>query len=142
MGSSLDILLVEDNHEHLKLTTYLLKRNKVPGDVHIVRDGQEAIDYLLRRNKFADASTSPRPALVLLDLNIPRIDGKQVLTMIKQDASLREIPVIIVSSSDRQEDIAFANAAGAAAYISKSSGFEKLGEALAKVHLHARTTTP
>ena len=129
-----DILLVEDNHEHLKLTTYLLKKNKVPGQIHVVRDGQEAIDYLYHRNKFADPALAPRPTLVLLDLNIPRVDGKQVLKMMKEDKSLRDIPVVVVSSSNHQEDIAFATATGASAYISKSSGFEKLSEALAKVH--------
>lgn len=130
----LDILLVEDNHEHLKLTTYLLKRNRVPGEIHVVRDGQEAIDYLYRKNKFADASTSPRPSVVLLDLNIPRVDGKQVLKMMKSDVMLRDIPVVVVSSSNRQEDKTFAEEAGASAYISKSSGFEKLSEALANIH--------
>ncbi|HUI65805.1 MAG TPA: response regulator [Bacteroidota bacterium] len=130
----MDILLVEDNHEHLKLTTYLLKRNHVPGEIHVVRDGQEAIDYLYRKNKFADEASSPRPSVVLLDLNIPRIDGKQVLRMIKSDAMLRDIPVVVVSSSNRQEDKKFAEDAGASAYISKSSGFEKLSEALANIH--------
>ena len=138
MPHPLDILLVEDNHEHLKLTTYILKRNKVPGEIHVVRDGQEAIDYLFRKNKFADASLSPRPALVLLDLNIPRVDGKQILKIMKADASLRDIPVVVVSSSNRQEDIQYANDIGATAYISKSSGFEKLNEALAQVHTFAQ----
>ncbi|MEW6510221.1 MAG: response regulator [Bacteroidota bacterium] len=138
MQTPFDILLVEDNHEHLRLTTYLLKKNRVPGEIHIVRDGQEAIDYLYRRNKFADASKAPRPGLVLLDLNIPRVDGKQILKLIKNDIALRDIPVVVVSSSNRQEDIAFARAAGATAYISKSSGFEKLSEALASVHALVR----
>jgi CheY-like chemotaxis protein len=142
MVDLLDILLVEDDHEHLRLTKYLLKKNNVPGEIHVVRDGQEAIDYLLHRNKFAEASSSPRPSLVLLDLNIPRIDGKQVLKMMKEDASLCDIPVVVVSSSNRQEDIAFARSVGASAYISKSSGFEKLSEALANVHTlaHLRST--
>jgi two-component system response regulator len=134
MPDPMDILLVEDDREHLKLTTYLLKRNKVPGEIHVVRDGQEAIDYLYRRNKFSDATKSPRPALVLLDLNIPRLDGKEVLKIMKEDKSLRDIPVVIVSSSNRQEDIQFAKKIGATAYISKSSGFEKLSEALANIH--------
>jgi CheY-like chemotaxis protein len=133
MADSLDILLVEDDYEHLKLTTYLLKKKKVPGEVHIVRDGQEAIDYLLRRNQFADPSVSPRPSVVLLDLNIPRVDGKQVLRIMKSDKELCDIPVVIVSSSNRQEDISFASSAGAAGYISKSAGFEKLGDALAHI---------
>jgi CheY-like chemotaxis protein len=142
MANPPDILLVEDNHEHLKLTTYLLKKNKVPGHIHIVRDGQEAIDFLYHRNKFADAAIAPRPSLVLLDLNIPRVDGKQVLRMIKEDQALRDIPVVIVSSSNHQEDIAFASAVGASAYISKSSGFEKLSEALASIHTLATPSEP
>jgi CheY-like chemotaxis protein len=142
MKHPLDILLVEDNHEHLKLTTYILKRNNVPGEIHVVRDGQEAIDYLYRRNKFSDASLSPRPSLVLLDFNIPRVDGKQVLKMMKEDAGLKDIPVVVVSSSNRQEDMAFAAAAGASAYISKSAGFEKLNEALANVHTFATPSKP
>lgn len=142
MSGLMNILLVEDDHEHLKLTTYLLKKNKVPGEIHVVRDGQEAIDYLFRRNKFADASRSPRPSLVLLDLNIPRINGRDVLKIIKAEASLRDIPVVIVSSSNHQEDIAFAHSIGATAYISKSLGFEKLSEALSTVHQLAQVEIP
>lgn len=142
MANALDILLVEDNSEHLKLTTYILKMNKVPGEIHVVRDGQEALDYLHHENKFADASLSPRPSLVLLDLNIPRVDGKQLLKIMKEDASLRDIPVVVVSSSNRLEDIAYANSAGATAYISKSAGFEKLSEALANIHKLARPDVP
>lgn len=142
MANSLDILLVEDNIEHLKLTTYILRMNKVPGEIHVVRDGQEAIDYLFHKNKFADEALSPRPSLVLLDLNIPRVDGKEVLKIMKEDPSLRDIPVVVVSSSNRQEDIAYANSAGATAYISKSSGFEKLSEALANIHKLARPDVP
>jgi two-component system response regulator len=142
MKHPLDILLVEDNHEHLKLTRYILKRNNVPGEIHVVRDGQEAIDYLYRKNKFSDASLSPRPSLVLLDFNIPRVDGKQVLKMMKEDELLKDIPVVVVSSSNRQEDMAFAAATGASAYISKSSGFEALNEALANVHIFATPSRP
>jgi len=136
MPDALKILLVEDDFEHLQLTKYILQRNHVPGEVFVVRDGQEAVDFLYKRNKYAGPS-SPRPNLILLDLNIPRIDGKEVLRMIKQDNSLKDIPVVIVSSSNRQEDITFAEQAGASAYISKSGGFEKLNESLASVHLLA-----
>jgi len=137
MPDKLTILLVEDNYEHLRLTRYILRTNNVPGDVRVVRDGQEALDYLYRRNRFADSSSSPRPNLVLLDMNIPRIDGKEVLRIIKSDPQLKDIPVIVVSSSDREEDIRFASETGAAAYISKSGGFEQLSAALAGIHTHA-----
>ncbi len=136
MPERLKILLVEDDFEHLQLTKYILERNKVPGEVIVVRDGQEAVDFLFHRNKFA-GNQLPKPNLVLLDLNIPRIDGKEVLRLIKQDSLLKDIPVVVVSSSNRQEDISFAVQAGASAYISKSGGFEKMSEALSSVHLYA-----
>jgi CheY-like chemotaxis protein len=137
MAERLRILLVEDNYEHLQLTQYILKRNNVPGEVFVVRDGQEAIDYLYQRDRFSDPSVNPRPDLVLLDFNIPRVDGKEVLRIMKTDEILKSIPVVVVSSSNRQEDIVYAKETGASAYISKSAGFEKLNEELAKVHRFA-----
>jgi two-component system, response regulator len=134
MANALKILLVEDDFEHLQLTKYILQRNKVPGEVYVVRDGQEAIDFLFKRNGYANP-TGPVPSLVLLDLNIPRVDGKEVLRIMKQDSRLKDIPVVIVSSSNREEDVAFARQAGASDYISKSGGFEKLTEALSAAHL-------
>lgn len=127
------ILLVEDNFEHLRLTKYILKQNNVPGEVYVVRDGQEALDYLCNRNQFTDRVANPRPDLILLDLNIPRINGREVLKTIKTDEQLKDISVVILSSSDREEDISYSYAHGAAAYISKSSGFEQLSNALASV---------
>lgn len=131
------ILLVEDNFEHLRLTKYILRHNNVPGEVYVVRDGQEALDYLYNRHRFTDRSANPRPQLVLLDLNIPRIDGKEVLRQIKSDDALKDISVVILSSSDREEDVSFAYEHGAAAYISKSAGFERLNEALSSIHTFA-----
>jgi len=138
MPDKLNILLVEDNFEHLRLTTYLLKRSAVPGEVFVVRDGQEALDYLYQRNGFADRGAHPRPDLVLLDFNIPRIDGKEVLKTMKEDARLSSIPVVVVSSSSRPEDMNYARDMGASAYISKSAGFEQLSAALAEVYKFAR----
>ncbi|MEK9136059.1 MAG: response regulator [Bacteroidota bacterium] len=137
MSHDINILLVEDNYEHLRLTKYLLTRNNVPGQLYVVRDGQEAMDFLYQRNQFADPQQYPRPNLVLLDLNIPRIDGKEVLKIIKSDDRLKDIPVVVVSSSEREEDMTYAREVGAVAYISKSGGFEKLSQALAKVYLYA-----
>ncbi len=134
MSDTPTILLVEDNFEHLRLTRYILRTQNVPGEVRVVRDGQEALDYLHRRNQFTDPTSSPRPHVILLDLNIPRIDGKEVLRSLKTDPGLQDIPVIVLSSSDREEDVAFARETGAAAYISKSGGFDQLSAALAGIH--------
>lgn len=142
MTEQLKILLVEDNFEHLNLTKYILRDNNVAGDVYVVRDGQEAIDYLYRRNQFADTASSPRPNVVLLDLNLPRIDGKEVLKIIKNDSILKDIPVIVVSSSDREEDVTYASQMGAAAYISKSGGFEQLSKAIASIQAYRNKLKP
>jgi CheY-like chemotaxis protein len=136
------ILLVEDNFEHLRLTKYILRHNNVPGEVYVVRDGQEALDFLYNRHQFSDPVANPRPNLVLLDLNIPRISGRDVLKTIKEDEQLKNIVVVVLSSSDREEDITQAYELGASAYISKSAGFERLNEALSTIHLFSAVCHP
>jgi len=116
----------------------VLKRNDVAAKYFIVRDGQEVIDYLYRRGTYADASQFPLPNLILLDLNLPKRDGREVLKMIKADPALSPIPVVIVSTSDREEDVAYALATGAVAYISKASGFDKFNADLSGVLKYAR----
>ncbi len=132
------ILIVEDNLGHQKITEYVLKRNKIPARLCVVHDGQEVLDYLLRRANFNDDQHYPMPHLILLDLNLPKRDGREVLKMIKEDPSLKDIPVVIVSTSDREEDVRYAFQMGAAAYISKSAGFEKFSAELAGVLRYAR----
>lgn len=127
----MDILIVEDNPAHQKITEYVLKRNNVSARMSVVRDGQEAIDFLYHRAAYADHEASPAPDLILLDLNLPKRDGREVLRIIKHDTGLKSIPVIIVSTSDRPEDVAYALQIGAVAYVSKSSGFDKFTVELA-----------
>lgn len=129
----INILIVEDNLGHLKLTRLVLQRNQVNGFIHVVRDGQEALDYLYHRGSFADPSQFPTPQLVLLDFNLPKRDGREVLRIISEDPNLKVIPLIVISSSDRQEDIAFARVHGAVAYVSKSAGFARFNDELFKV---------
>lgn len=134
----MNILIVEDNLAHQKITEYVLKHNKVPGKYFIVRDGQEAVDYLFHKNAYADEAQFPAPDLILLDLNLPKRDGREVLKLIKESPEVREIPVVIVSTSDREEDVTYAMETGAAAYISKSSGFDKFNQELSSVLVYAR----
>ena len=138
MSQPSTILIVEDNLSHQRLTEYILKRHKVNARFIIVRDGQEALDYLSRKDKFADAASYPQPDLILLDLNLPKRDGREVLKLIKEHQDWKGIPVVIVSTSDREEDVTFALASGAVAYISKSSGFDKLNEQLAGIVKYAK----
>lgn len=129
----MNILIVEDNLTHQKITEYALKKSSIHCRVHVVRDGQEALDFLLHQNQYAEVTNSPKPDIILLDLNLPKRDGREVLGVIKDDPSLKEIPVVIVSTSDREEDINYAFQKGAAAYISKSSGFDKFMEQVADI---------
>lgn len=97
-----EILLVEDNHIDVKLTKEALKEGKIRNNLHVARDGEEALEYLYRRGRFQDAT---RPDIILLDLNLPRIDGREVLSRIKADADLRRIPVVVLTTSRADEDI-------------------------------------
>ncbi len=134
----INILIVEDNLSHQKITEYALRKSNVPLMVNVVRDGQEVLDYLYRTPEFADRDRYPDPDLILLDLNLPKRDGREVLKIIKADPALKSIPVVIVSTSDREEDVTFAYQTGAVGYVSKSSGFDKYNEQLAVVHTFAR----
>jgi CheY-like chemotaxis protein len=101
-GHPIDILLVEDNPGDIRLTLEALKENKMNNTLHVVKDGVQAMAFLNREGEHSDA---PRPDLILLDLNLPRKDGREVLSEIKADASLRRIPVVILTTSQAEEDI-------------------------------------
>jgi len=101
-GNPIEILLVEDNAGDVRLTREALKDAKVLNTLHVARDGEEAMEYLCHKGKYADA---PRPDLVLLDLNLPRKDGREVLSEIKADEVLKRIPVVILTTSKSEEDV-------------------------------------
>lgn len=122
----LKILLVEDNPDDIKITERTLKKGNLKDELYITRDGQEALDFLYRRGAFQDA---PRPDLIFLDLNLPKLSGHQVLEEIKKDESLRRIPVIVLTVSKLEEDRVRAYDSGASSYIQKpasSSEFIKV----------------
>ncbi len=128
------ILLVEDNFEHAKLMQLILERKKVPAHISVARDGIEAINYLLRSTSAGTPVRNPRPDLILLDLNTPRFDGRKVLHRLKSSKSLKDIPVVVVSTSEKPDDRAFAAREGAMEYICKSTGFEEWSEKLSRVY--------
>ena len=135
------ILIVEDNLAHQKITEYVLKKSNVQAQIIVVRDGQEVLDYLFRKDTFADSAQYPLPDIILLDLNLPKRDGREVLKVIKSYSSFKEIPVVILSTSDREEDVTFAFEHGAVAYISKASGFDKFNAELGAIGKYARRPT-
>ncbi len=116
MSESIDILLVEDNEGDAHLTREALKRAKVRNRVHTTTDGVEAMQFLMREGSYADA---PRPDLVILDLNLPNMDGREVLEAIKANPELRSIPVVVVTSSAAETDIVRTYDLNANAYVTK-----------------------
>lgn len=111
-----EILLVEDSPGDVKLTEEALRDAEVPNRLHVARDGEEAMRFLRQQGEFADR---PRPDLILLDLNMPRMDGREVLSAIKADPELRRIPVIILTTSQSEDDIAEAYNLAANCYVAK-----------------------
>lgn len=120
-GDTVEILLAEDNLGDRKLTEKALDQGKLRNNLHAVEDGVEALAYLRQEDEYTDA---PRPDLVLLDLNMPRKDGQEVLAEIKADESLRRIPVVVLTSSAAEEDIAKSYDLHANAYLTKPVDFD------------------
>ncbi|MEJ0012121.1 MAG: response regulator [Bauldia sp.] len=121
MAKPIEILLVEDNPAEVRLTIEGLKEARIANNLNAVMDGQSAIDYLQRRGRYGDAV---RPDLVLLDLNLPGIDGRSVLIHIKEDPQLKIIPVVIITSSEAESDIIKSYEAHANCFISKPIDFD------------------
>ncbi|MCZ2077851.1 MAG: response regulator [Bryobacteraceae bacterium] len=126
-GKPIDILLVEDNPGDVRLATEALKTGRIKNQMHVASDGEEAMDFLLRKGEFANA---PRPDLVLLDLNLPRKDGREVLAEIKSHPDLRSIPVIILTTSRSEQDILKAYDLHANCYIAKPIDVEQYWAAI------------
>lgn len=116
MNSGIEILLVEDNPGDVRLTLEALKDGKILNNLNVTSDGVEAMAFLRREGRYADA---PRPELILLDLNLPKKDGREVLAEIKKNEELRSIPVVILTSSAAEQDIAKSYNLHANCYITK-----------------------
>lgn len=113
------ILIVEDSDIDFETTIRAFKKSNMANPVHRCEDGEEALDYLFQRNRYSDNEKSPRPQLVLLDLNLPGTDGREVLEEVKNDTSLKTIPVIVLTTSSSEIDIEKCYQLGANSYIQK-----------------------
>jgi CheY-like chemotaxis protein len=120
------ILMADDDADDRLLAKDALSECRVPGELHFVENGEELLDYLHRRGKYAQTSTSPRPGLILLDLNMPKKDGREALREIKTNAQLRKIPVVVLTTSQADTDIAQIYDLGANSFITKPVTFESL----------------
>jgi len=123
-GEPLTILLVEDNEAHAELVMRGMRDQRVANRIYHVLDGEQALDYLFCRGKFSDVTTCKKPNLILLDLRLPRIDGLEVLRIIKENPELRRIPVVILTSSDAESDIAKSYDYHANSYVVKPLNFK------------------
>lgn len=128
------ILLVEDNLQDIEITRRAFGKGHVRNELVVVRDGQEALDYLHHRGKFQDPATSPRPGMILLDLNLPKVGGMEVLQEIKQDTDLRSVPVIVLTVSQREEDIVRSYNLGVNTYIQKPVEFDIFMKVVNAIH--------
>ena len=123
------ILLVEDDPKDVELTLTALEEYKLANEVVIARDGEEALDYLYRRGNFATRSTD-NPAVLLLDLKLPKVDGLEVLQQIKADAKLKLIPVVVLTSSHEEKDMVTSYKLGVNAYVVKPVDFHEFVNAV------------
>jgi two-component system response regulator len=116
-----EILLVEDDPGDVLMTREALADAKMANELHVVNNGEEALAFLFREGEYADA---PRPGLILLDLNLPRVDGREVLARIKAEEELRRIPVVVLTTSEAEEDVLRSYDLHANAYVTKPVDFE------------------
>ena len=121
-GRPIEILLVEDNPGDVRLTVEGLKESKVRNNLHVARDGVEAMEFLRRTGPYGDAV---RPDLILLDLNLPRMDGREVLAEVKSDAKLKTIPVVVLTTSRAEQDVLRSYELQANCYITKPVDLEQ-----------------
>jgi two-component system, response regulator len=132
----LDILLVEDNQDDVDLALHALRREKLANRIFVVRDGEEALDFLFCRAGFAQRSFDHPPRLVLLDLKLPKVDGMEVLKQVKTDPRTKTIPVVIMTSSKEERDLVASYHLGANSYIQKPVDFDQFRETVKSVGLY------
>jgi CheY-like chemotaxis protein len=130
------ILLVEDNPADVKITKRALEQSKLKNSLYVVRDGQEALDFLYHKGEYADESKAPRPDLILLDIKLPRVDGIDVLRRVKTNPDLRRIPITMLTVSDNSKDITRSYDLGVNSYITKPVDFDKFVEAMKSHHFY------
>jgi two-component system, response regulator len=132
MNPSGDVLLVEDNKADIQLTLHVLAEEGAAYQVHVLRDGEQALNFVLGQGQYANI-TKPVFALVLLDLKLPKVNGLEVLKEIKTNPNTRALPVVVLSSSNRVEDVDTSYELGANGYVQKPVGFEEFSEAIRRI---------
>jgi two-component system response regulator len=135
-NDSVEILVVEDNETDLEMTLRALRRNSLTDRLHAVRDGQEALDYLFARGEYSDRNGGAQPRVILLDLKLPKVDGLDVLRILKSDPSTQSIPVVILTSSAEERDRVESYRLGVNSYIVKPVEYDVIVRAMTVVGLY------
>jgi CheY-like chemotaxis protein len=135
-SDALDILLVEDSQDDVDLALHTLRRENLANNIFVARDGEEALDFLFCRGAFTQRSFDHPPKLVLLDLKLLKVDGMEVLKQIKRDPRTKTIPVVVMTSSKEERDLAASYHLGANSYIQKPVDFEQFRETVKTVGLY------
>ncbi len=136
MNDKTFVVLMAENDEHdIIATKRAWKANRMANPLHIVNNGEECLDYLERRGAYADPVSSPRPGILLLDLNMPRMDGLEALQHIRNSGQFHSLPVVILTTSKAEEDRVRSYELGANAYIVKPIGFDNFSEAIRTINL-------
>jgi two-component system, response regulator len=130
------LLLVEDNPDDILIIQRAMQEAKIINKMWIVRDGQDALDFLKHEGNFQDTAANPRPGLILLDINLPKVNGLDVLNSIKQDPELRSIPTVMLTVSKREEDIIRGYTFGCNSFVQKPLEFEKFIEAVKQIGIY------
>lgn len=125
-GKPIVFLMADDDPDDRMLTKEAMSESRVLNDLRFVEDGEELMEYLNRQGKYANAEDAPRPSVILLDLNMPKKDGREALKEIKADPNLRRIPIVIMTTSQSEEDILRSYDLGASSYITKPVTFDGL----------------
>ena len=128
--TSVTILMADDDEDDCMLAREALVESRLANDLHFVRDGEELMDYLYRRGRYVEPESSPRPGLILLDLNMPKKDGREALQEIKANVQLRHIPIVVLTTSKAEEDIYRSYDLGANSFITKPVTFAALVEVM------------
>ncbi len=128
-----EILLVEDNPTDVELTLRAFKKNNITNSVHVSKDGQDALDFIFAHGKYADRAINFTPKVILLDLQLPKVSGMEVLRRIKSDERTKLVPVVVLSSSKEEQDLIESYKLGVNSYITKPIDFENFSKAVSTV---------
>ena len=135
-AEEIEILLVEDSFADAELTLHALRKNAIVNRIHVARDGEEALNFLFGKEPYEERACQPPPQLILLDLKLPKVDGLSVLRALKQDRRTRRMPVIVLTSSREERDLAASYDLGVNSYIQKPVDFEQFRETVQTMALY------